>query len=136
MCAFAPALTAHGYVPLAELHHEESVALHRAKQRSGARTESVLVETRWRRPSDTARSAEAEYELLKRLHVYGVAPEPVAWFRNDEHDTIVMRDEPSEGLVLGSEYVRKQQQQGLVMENFFPFARALLLMLAYLNKLV
>lgn len=115
------------YVPLAELHREEGVALYRAQKQcssSGETFESVIiVETR---ASDAVHSAEAEYELLKRLHVYGATPEPVAWFRNDEFDTLVVRDEPSEGLVLGSQLVRKRQQQDLVMmEEFFSVARAL-----------
>ena len=121
--AAAAAVAVHGYVPLTEFLYETGAALYRAHKRCDQ--QAVIVLARWLRTSDTAHSAKSEYELLKRLHPHGVAPEPLAWFLEEEFDMLVIRDGPSERLVLGSEFIRKRAQ-GMALKEFFPIARALL----------
>ena len=104
----ATALAAHGYVPLEELGRGLSSALYRAAHKA---TRSVLVQTRPARGLSgyAALSAETEFELLKHLCTSGATLEPLAWFCKDGLDVLVFRDEPSEGLVICSDYIRRRQ---------------------------
>ena len=114
-------LEAYGFTSLSELYRNASIVVFRGKHRETK--DDVILKTRFLTSTVLATTIEEEYELLKRLYSYGVTGEPLAWFKSEGLDTLVMREKPAERFISGSEYMRLHSDR-LELDDFFPLASA------------